>query len=170
MSLFTWMALALGTVLMGLITGFGFIVRKIALLWYYFLVIFLITLLNGLTSSFLGTHVTFLPLRAVEILIGLAMVVIGLLLFRTKPNYPGTSDFLLLTLALQLDVGLFFFHLAQSYSVGKGLIFTLATLILGSMACGLFLAQKRWNNWRIILLYPYLPSIGLCLIGVMKVF
>lgn len=170
MALLTWMALAFSTMLVGIIVGFGFIVRKIALVWYHLLAIFLLTMLNGVTSSFVGQYLTFLSVRAVEILVGLAIVVIGLLLIRLKPSYPGISDLLLLTLALQLDVGLLCFHYAQSYSAGYGLAFTLAILILGSIVFGMVLAQKRWNNWRIILLYPYLPSICLCLIGVMKVF
>lgn len=169
MEFFSWLGLTLVTLILGANLGFGMVARKIAVIWYHLVVIFLATLVLSLACIYVGQYLTFLSVRAVEILVGLGIMALAVVLFLSKPNYPGSIDLFWLTLALELDVGLLSFRYVQAYPVGYVPSFFLSLLLLGSIVGGMVLAKIRWFNWRIMLVYPYLPSMFLFLIGLLKV-
>lgn len=169
MEILKWAALSLFTVFIGAIAGFGFTTRRVFIVWYHIAAIILFIFMVSLASTFIGQFLTFISVRVLEVLVGLGLISLGIILIRSKPMYPGSKDLLLLTLAIQLDVILLSFHYVQTYQAGFGLAFTISLLLSGSIVGGMILGQKRWSNWRVVMLLPYVPGICFILIGVIKV-
>ncbi|EGL81711.1 hypothetical protein CathTA2_2897 [Caldalkalibacillus thermarum TA2.A1] len=169
MELIKWAALSLVTALTAGIAGFGFATRRVVVVWYHLVAIVLSVFLISLSFSFLGDWLRdFLSIRFFEVVIGLVLVGIGIVLTLTPPLYPGGKDLLLLTLAVQLDTGLFSLSYGLSHGRGTGMAVFISLLLLGSMLGGMMLGQRRWSNWRLNLALPYLASVAMILIGLIR--
>jgi hypothetical protein len=170
MEILRWAVLSLLTVLTGAIAGFGITTRRVVVVWYHLAAIVILTLMISLASSFLGRLLKdFISFRFLEVMLGLGIATIGVLIMISKPIYPGHRDLYLFLLAIQLDVCLLSFKYGQSHEGGYGLAFTISLLLLGSIVGGMAFGGRRWENWRIQMLLPYVSGLLLLLIGFIKV-
>jgi hypothetical protein len=169
MEILRWAVLSLFTLLIGAIAGFGFTTRRVVVVWYHLAGIVILTFMVSLANSFLGNLLTELfYFRFLEVTLGLGIVGLGIALMILKPIYPGLKDLFLFCLVIQLDVSLLSFHYGQSHEGGYGLAFTISLLLLGSIVGGMVFGGRRWSNWRMQMLLPYVSGMLLLLIGIIK--
>ncbi|MDQ0340362.1 hypothetical protein J2S00_003171 [Caldalkalibacillus uzonensis] len=169
MELIKWTMLCLLTALTGAIAGFGFATRRVVVVWYHLVAIIISVFLITLSFSFIGQWLRdFLSIRFFEVVIGLALMVIGIMISLQPPLYPGGKDLLLFTVAVQLDAGLLGLSYGLSQGSGAVLAVIFSLLLLGSMVGGMMLGQQRWSNWRLQLFSPYLASVALILLGLIR--
>lgn len=165
-----WALLSLFTTGIGTIVGFGLMTRKVAVAWYHLALIVILIFLFSNVSIFIGNLLRdFLSYRFFEVCVGLIFIAAGALMIYNKPVYPGYQDLIILNAALIIDVGLLSLRYGQLHEGGVGLALTISLFLLGSIVSGMVLGQKRWNNWRITMLMPYVPAIAFILIGIIKV-
>jgi hypothetical protein len=170
MEILRWAVLSLLTTLIGAIAGFGFTTRKVVVVWYHMAGIIILAFMISVSSSFMGHLLKdFISFRFLEVMFGLGISAIGIFLLISKPIYPGHRDLYLFCLAIQLDVCLLSFHYGQSHDGGYGLAFTIALLLLGSTVGGMVYGGRRWANWRVQMLLPYVSGLLLLLFGFIKV-
>jgi|GEM_PF-3868992 len=169
MEIFYWSMLSVFTLLLGAIAGFGLASRKVVIVWYHLAGVLIFSYMVSLSSSFMG-HLLgeYISYRFLEIMISLIMIALGVVLFISKPVYPGSKDFLLLSFFVLLDVILLSYRYALSHEGGYGLAFTISLLLIGSIVCGIVLGSKRWANWRLQMIIPYVAPSFIILVGVMK--
>jgi hypothetical protein len=170
MEILRWVVLSLLTILTGAIAGFGISTRRVVVVWYHMAGIVIITLMISMASSFFGRLLKeFISFRFLEVMVGLGIVTIGILIMISKPTYPGHRDFYLFLLAIQLDVCLLSFQYGQTHEGGYTLAFTISLLLSGSVVGGMVFGSRRWRNWRIQMLLPYVSGLFLLLLGFIKV-
>lgn len=169
MDILRWVILSLFTLFTGAIAGFGFATRRVVIVWYHLAGIVILTLMFSISSSFLGHLLkNVFSIRFIEVVIGLGIIAIGVMLIVYKPSYPGNKDLFLFILAIQIDVFLLSFHYGFSHEKGYGLAFTISLLLLGSIVCGMAIGGKRWANWRIQMLLPYISGMLFIIVGLFK--
>jgi hypothetical protein len=170
MEILRWAVLSLFTILIGAVAGFGITTRRVVVVWYHLTGLIMLTLMISLASSFMGRILKeFISFRFLEVMLGLGIIAIGIFLILSKPIYPGHRDLYALCLAIQLDVCLLSFQYGQSYEGGYTLAFTISILLLGSIVGGMAFGGRRWANWRIQMLLPYISGLLLLLFGFIKV-
>lgn len=169
MEILKWSMLSMFTLFIGAVAGFGFSTRKVVVAWYHIVGIVIFTYMVSLASSFIGHLVgEYISYRFLEVTISLGMIVIGILLFISKPIYPGNKELILFTLFIQLDVFLLNYHYALLNEGGYGLAFTISLLLLGSIVLGIVAGARKWLNWRVQMLIPYTSAVLVVLVGVVK--
>lgn len=164
-----WVVLFLLTTLTAASVGFGFSARKVVIVWYHVAVIILLAFIVFLFFSFTGGMMgEFLPVNVLEVLVGLGMISLGVLIAVIRPVYPGQRDLLLFVSVLLLDVLILAYRSGYVYDRTFALAIITSLLLTGGLVGGIVFGERKWSNWRVVQMLPYVPSILFILLGLIK--
>jgi hypothetical protein len=157
--------------LFAVIVGFGISTRKTSIGWIHLVALFALTFCISLSGAFFGKWMgQFLSPRALEMMVGLTMIVLGVLIAISPPAYPGFRDMLLFIGALQANVMLLGYTYGAENEAGYGFPVMMSLLFVICLLGGILLGQKRWRDWRIKTALPYISPACIVLIGIMNLF
>lgn len=166
-----WFLLSLWIGCLGLVSGYSFSSRRMAVGKGYVISILVLTFILSLFGTSIGRWLgESLPLRFFEVLLGLGMLVIGFLLLYLPPQYPGKRDLMLIGAVWAGSMLLQGFYVGMSDGRGITMALWSALLLTGGGLAGLLLSQFRLTNWRLHQLKPHVPGILLIFLGLIRLF
>lgn len=165
-----WLTLCLWVGSLGLAVGYGCASRRVAVREDYFLAVAFFIVVACIFCTYLGRWTAeYMPIRTLDVMAGLGLIVMGMLIASFSPQYPGHRERGLFAVAIVLAVTIS--GLKLGVKGGGGISSLLIALILiGGMSGGYLLGQKRISHWRFYHLKPYLAGMFLILLGLIKVF